>query len=54
MNQDSRSRKWQITINNPHDKSITHETILDTIEEMNGILYYCLSDEIGESGTMVV
>lgn len=51
MNQDSRSRKWQITINNPHDKSITHEAILDTIEEMNGILYYCLSDEIGESGT---
>lgn len=51
MKSESRSRKWQITINNPHEKSYSHESIITILESMSGLLYYCLSDEIGEKGT---
>lgn len=51
MKQDSRSRKWQITINNPNDKSLGHEEIIEILENMNGVIYWCLSDEIGENDT---
>ncbi|MFV0254569.1 MAG: replication protein [Erysipelotrichaceae bacterium] len=51
MKQDSRSRKWQITINNPHDHKFNHDAIIDTIQEFKNVLYYCLADEVGENGT---
>lgn len=52
MSQDSQSRKWQITVNNPTDKGITHEVIKNKLQEIKSIIYYCLSDEIGlETGT---
>lgn len=51
MKQESRSRKWQITINNPHDKSYTHDYIQTILKGINSIIYWCLSDEIGEKGT---
>lgn len=47
MSQDSQSRKWQITLNNPTDKGITHEVIKNKLQEIKSIRYYCLSDEIG-------
>lgn len=51
MNNDSRTRKWQITINNPVDKGYTHDKIIDILSGFKGLVYYCLSDEIGEQGT---
>lgn len=47
MGQDIQSRKWQITLNNPVDKGLTHETIKNKIQEIKSIKYYCLADEIG-------
>lgn len=41
------SRKWQITINNPADKGITHESLKQAISTLKSIVYYCLADEIG-------
>lgn len=51
MKQDSRSRKWQITINNPQEKDFTHENIEEALQKFNSILYWCMSDEVGENGT---
>lgn len=51
MKQDSRSRKWQITINNPAEKGFTHETIKQRIDELSGIIYWCMSDEVGKKAT---
>lgn len=51
MQADSRSRKWQITINNPIDKGYTHDKIVEILKEFKSIVYYCMSDEIGEAGT---
>lgn len=47
MGQDSQSRKWQITLNNPADKGLTHEAIKSKVQEIKSIKYYCLADEIG-------
>lgn len=51
MTNDSRSRKWQITINNPVNKGFTHDEIMKKLSEIKPIVYYCLADEIGEQGT---
>ena len=48
---DTRSRKWQITINNPKEKGLTHEEICKRVGDMRGILYWCMADEIGDEGT---
>lgn len=47
MGQDRQSRKWQVTLNNPADKGLTHEAIKNKIQEIKSIKYYCLADEIG-------
>lgn len=47
MTQDSRSRKWQLTINNPIDKGFTHEYIKTALQDFKSCIYFCLSDEIG-------
>lgn len=45
---DTQSRKYLLTINNPHDKGITHDTIKAAIkEQFSTIQYYCMSDEVG-------
>lgn len=44
---DTQSRKWQITINNPLDKGLTHDMIKEKISEMKSISYYCMADEVG-------
>jgi hypothetical protein len=47
MQPDKRSRKWQITINNPENHGWTDERILETLHEFKGIQYYCFAHEIG-------
>ena len=51
MAQDSASRKWQITINNPVDKGFTHDRIKELLKEFKKLVYWCMSDEVGEQGT---
>lgn len=51
MDKDSRTRKWQITINNPADKGFSHDKIVEILSGMKSLIYYCVSDEIGEAGT---
>lgn len=51
MAQDTKSRKYQLTINRPLDKGLNHEEIIRLLGELRSIVYYCLSDEIGENGT---
>ncbi len=52
VDKDTQSRKWQITINNPIEKGYTHDKINETIQaNFKSVIYYCLADEVGESGT---
>ncbi len=48
---DTQSRKWQITINNPIEKGFSHDKIKEVLEEFKTLIYWCMSDEIGENGT---
>ena len=45
------SRKFQLTINNPTDHGFTHDRIRANLSESPGLLYWCMSDEVGEQGT---
>lgn len=45
------SRKWQLTINNPVEKGITHEVLKESLAKFTGMLYWCMCDEIGSEGT---
>lgn len=45
------SRKWQLTINNPAEKGITHETLKESLAKFSGMLYWCMCDETGSEGT---
>lgn len=47
MKHDSQSRKWQITINNPLDKGLTHAAIMKFLSQIKSIVYVCCADEIG-------
>ena len=43
------SRKWQITINNPLEKGLDHETIKQIMSGVKGdTLYWCMCDEEGD------
>ena len=48
---DTRSRKWQITINNPEEYGFTHNFIKELMGGFKSILYWCMADELGECGT---
>lgn len=48
---DTRSRKWQITINNPKEKGYTHDKIKSILLNFKSLIYWCMSDEVGEKGT---
>lgn len=48
---ESRSRKWLLTINNPISYGYTHEKIKECLEEFKSCVYWCMSDETGEQGT---
>ena len=49
--QDTQSRKWQLTINNPVEKGYTHDRIKEILSEFISMKYWCMSDEVGENGT---
>lgn len=51
MAKDTQSRKWQLTINNPSDKGYTHELLKEKAGTLKSLVYWCLSDEIGENKT---
>lgn len=51
MPPDSQARKYQLTINNPQDKGLTHEEIKRRLGELRSVEYFCLADEVGEEGT---
>lgn len=46
-----RSRKFQLTINNPQEHGFTHEVIRTTLDTLPGIRYWCMCDEVGQQGT---
>lgn len=48
---DTATRKWQITINNPMEKGLTHDNLKERINEIPNCEYWCMSDEIGQEGT---
>lgn len=48
---DTQSRKWQVTINNPLEKGYPHSRLKEILSEMKSLLYWCMSDEIGENET---
>lgn len=47
MAADTQSRKWQVTLNNPAEKALTHEAIKAALLGLRSVTYYCLSDEVG-------
>lgn len=47
MSKNTQSRKYQITINNPQEKGLSHEIIEKKLQEFKALRYYCLSDEVG-------
>lgn len=51
MANDSRSRKWQATINNPENAGLTHDKLKEILGGMKSVIYWCMADEIGENGT---
>ena len=51
MNDNTQARKWLLTINNPQNSNLTHSEI----KRIAGLFkpnYFCLSDEIAETGTL--
>ena len=51
MERDTQSRKWQLTINNPLEKGFSHSRIIEIVSGMKFVIYWCMSDEIGENQT---
>lgn len=51
MPRESASRKYQLTINNPVEHGFTHAVLHTTIAGLHSCLYWCLCDEVGETGT---
>lgn len=48
MSKDTQSQKYQLTINNPAEKDLTHEKILKIfIENFKTFIYTCMADEKG-------
>lgn len=44
---DKQSRKYNVTINNPTDKGLDHDTIKRILEQFKSCVYWCMADEIG-------
>lgn len=47
----TQSREYQITINNPLDKEMSHQNIKEILSDIPTIIYWCLCDEIGAEQT---
>ena len=50
MNKNSQGRKWLLTENNPADRELSHDVIIQKLLALS-FVYFCMTDEIGESGT---
>jgi len=50
MHNNSQSRKWLLTINNPQDCGLNHDTIIEILMRFS-VEYFCLADEVGQKGT---
>ena len=50
MANNSQSRKWTLTVNNPQSVGLTHEVIEDKLRLFSP-RYYCMADEIATTGT---
>lgn len=50
MSKNEKSRKYQLTINNPKEHAYTHDIIKDKMNSITNV-YWCMCDEIGENGT---
>ena len=48
---DTRSRKWQVTINNPSEHGFSQKNIEYILNSNFKLDYWVMSDEIGECGT---
>lgn len=51
MKKDLQARKFQLTINNPAEKGLSHEKIKSVLLGFKSIVYFCLADEIGQNHT---
>lgn len=47
MENNTQSRKWNITINNPIEKNFSHEQIKEILSTFKSCIYWCMSDEVG-------
>ena len=45
------SRKWQLTFNNPKEHDFEHDKIVEAIEGLAAVVYWCMCDEVGSEGT---
>lgn len=50
-NNNTQSRKWQITLNNPINYGLRHDKIIENLNLLSSLTYACMCDEIGEGGT---
>jgi len=50
-NLNTKSRKYQLTINNPQDHGLSHEKIWEILEAYPHLCYGCMSDEVGAENT---
>ena len=50
MPNNSQSRKWALTINNPQECGLNHEVIAEILMKFSPD-YYCMADEIASTGT---
>lgn len=53
MQNDVRSRKWLITINNPSEKGFNHNAIKAQLQLFKNCIYWCMSDEVGKEGDTI-
>lgn len=44
---DRQSLKYQLTINNPQEKGLDHETLKQILGQLKSCAYWCMADEIG-------
>lgn len=44
---DTQSRKYLLTINNPQEKGLTHDSLKATLSNMKSVIFWVMSDEIG-------
>lgn len=51
MAREKAHRKYQLTINNPIEHGFSHEVIRSNLAALPNCIYWCIADEVGETGT---